>query len=161
MSSCSVALVRVEEPEDPARYGEWFQATIVPMDTWFSFHVCAKSPATCRGSKGHPDLEFHLESLRSIPLAELGTSQQPAWLAQPAAAADLQWELIGWAASHHRQLRLRTRGKGKRQKGSRTLGPRPLRRRQAGGPRRRAGRPGQGASGSWPGSEGEAERPSG
>ena len=62
---------------------------------WFSFHVCAKSPATCRGSKGHPDLnlEFHLESLRSIPLAELGTAQQPAWLAQPAAAADLKWEL--------------------------------------------------------------------
>ena len=57
-----MALVRVEEREDPARYGEWFQATIVPMDTWFSFHVCAKSPATCRGSKGHPDLEFHLES---------------------------------------------------------------------------------------------------
>ena len=60
---------------------------------WFSFHVCAKTPATCRGSKGHPDLEFHLESLRSIPLAELGTAQQPAWLAQPAAAVDLKWEL--------------------------------------------------------------------
>ena len=38
-------------------------------------------------------MEFHLESLRSIPLAELGTAQQPAWLAQPAAAADLKWEL--------------------------------------------------------------------
>ena len=60
---------------------------------WFSFHVCAKTPATCRGSKGHPDLEFHLESFRSIPLAELGTAQQAAWLAQPAAAVDLKWEL--------------------------------------------------------------------
>ena len=96
MSSCSVALVRVEEREDPARYGEWFQATIVAVSDqwwldqgegsseqrWFSFHVCAKSPATCRGSKGHPDLEFHLESVRSIPLVELGTPQLPAWLAQ-------------------------------------------------------------------------------
>ena len=105
-----MALVRVEEREDPARYGEWFQATIVAVSDgylqwwldqgegsteqrWFSFHVCAKTPATCRGSKGHPDLEFHLESLRSIPLAELGTTQQPAWLAQPAATADLKWEL--------------------------------------------------------------------
>ena len=26
-------------------------------------------------------------------MAELGTAQQPAWLAQPAAAADLKWEL--------------------------------------------------------------------
>eukprot|EP00439_Symbiodinium_sp_Y106_P065143 s176_g10.t1 len=105
-----MALVRVEEREAPARYGEWFQATIVAVSDgylqwwldqgegsteqrWFSFHVCAKTPATCRGSKGHPDLEFHLESLRSIPLAELGTAQQPAWLAQPAAAVDLKWEL--------------------------------------------------------------------
>ena len=32
-------------------------------------------------------------SPRSIPLVELGTPQQPAWLAPPAAAADLKWEL--------------------------------------------------------------------
>ena len=94
-----MALVRVEEREDPGRYGEWFQATMVAVSDgylqwwldegegsseqrWFSFHVCAKTPATCRGSKRHPDLEFHLESFRSILLAELGTSKQPAWLSQ-------------------------------------------------------------------------------
>ncbi|CAE7799530.1 unnamed protein product [Symbiodinium sp. CCMP2592] len=105
-----MGLVRIEERENPGRYGEWFAGTIVAVSDgylqwwldegegsseqrWFSFHVCAKSPATCRGSKGHPDMEFHFESLRSIPLAELGTSQQPPWLTQPAAAADLRWEL--------------------------------------------------------------------
>ena len=80
-----MALVRVEEREAPARYGEWLQATIVAVSDgylqwwldqgegsteqrWFSFHVCAKTPATCRGSKGHPDLEFHLESLTCTPV---------------------------------------------------------------------------------------------
>ncbi|CAE7246456.1 unnamed protein product [Symbiodinium sp. CCMP2592] len=88
-SKQGMGLVRIEERENPGRYGEWFAGTLVAvsgghlqwwLDTgegsseqrWFSVHVCAKSPATCRGSKGHPDMEFHFQSLRSIPLSELG-----------------------------------------------------------------------------------------
>ena len=72
-----------------------------------------ESPATCRSSKGHPDMGVP-PFLRSIPLAELGTPQQPAWLAQPPAAADLRWELDrlgGQATTPSRKKRKGRRGK--------------------------------------------------
>ncbi|CAE7762207.1 unnamed protein product [Symbiodinium sp. CCMP2592] len=43
--------------------------------------------------KGTPTWSSTLSPYWSIPLAELGTSLQPPWLTQPAAAADLRWEL--------------------------------------------------------------------
>ena len=41
-------------------------------------------PCLCQEPCGHPDMEFHLESLKSIPVAELGTldrlgGQPPFW----------------------------------------------------------------------------------
>ncbi|CAE7461731.1 HYDIN [Symbiodinium sp. CCMP2592] len=72
--------------ESPMRYGEWFTGTIIAVSDgylqwwldegegsaeqrWFSFHVCAKTPATCRVSKGRPDMEFHFERRAKEPRA--------------------------------------------------------------------------------------------
>ena len=91
-----MALVRVEEREDPARYGEWLQGSIVAVSDAYTCSGVAgpgrrlkraevvllpRGLLLAGAQKGTPTWSsFHLESLRSIPLVELGTSQQPAWL---------------------------------------------------------------------------------
>ena len=86
-----MALVRVEEREDPARYGEWFPATISGRGGSPSTSV-PRALLLAGAPKGTPTWSS-TSSPRSIPLVELGTPQQPAWLGPPAAAADLKWEL--------------------------------------------------------------------
>ncbi|CAE7205793.1 unnamed protein product [Symbiodinium sp. CCMP2592] len=78
----------------PAARGDYVELKLLDSSRHPQGTIVAVSDGYLQwGSKGHPDMEFHFESLRSIPLAELGTSQQPPWLTQPAAAADLKWEL--------------------------------------------------------------------
>ena len=51
-----MALVRVEEREDPARYGEWFQATIVAVsDGYLQWWLDRQRPLLLAGArKGTP-----------------------------------------------------------------------------------------------------------
>ena len=65
----------------------------------------------------------HMSSPRSIPLAELGTAQQPAWLAQPAAPADLKWELDRLAGQPPPAAAENKRGKREKERGKDPAAP--------------------------------------
>ena len=52
-----MALVRVEEREDPARYGEWFQATIVAVsDGYLQWWLDRQDPCYLQGLERAPRL---------------------------------------------------------------------------------------------------------